>query len=74
MPTVTIKSIKKQSVMSDEDFAFLKARINAPLRLMSITYWRSDNKVSTFAVYTPDSCISVFPEEQLVEFEVNYNA
>lgn len=75
MPKVTIKSIAKQSTMSDEDFAFIKLRIGAPLELMSVTYWRSEpHAISTFAVYTPDSCITLFPEEQGVEFEVNYNA
>lgn len=75
MPKVTIKSIAKQSIMSDEDFAYIKQRLGAPLDLLSISFWKSNNgRVSTFAVYTPDSCITVFPEEQGVDFEVNYNA
>lgn len=75
MPKVTIKSIAKQSIMSDEDFAFIKQRLGAPLDVMQITYWRSEpRKVASLAIYTPSSCISLFPEEQGIEFEVNYNA
>lgn len=73
MPKVTIRSIKRQSIMSDSDWAYLQARLNAPLQLMSISWWRSTNRVSTFAVYAGDSVITVFPDEQLVDFEVDFN-
>lgn len=76
MPKVTIKSIAKQSTMSDEDFAYIKKRINKPLNLLSISFRRNEpHGVFAFAIYTNtyEGCISLFPTEQGIDFEVDYD-
>lgn len=73
MAKVIIKSIAKQSIMSNEDFEYIKDNIGKPLPVLSISFWRArPSVVSTLAVYTPDSCITLFPEEQGIVFEMDF--
>ena len=43
MAIVTIKSIGKQNIMSDEDFEWVKENLNKPLPLSSIEWGKSGN-------------------------------
>lgn len=78
MPTVTIKSIGRQKLLSNNDYAWLIERLNTALPLMSISYNPRDGKVWTFSIWydTPEdtyTTITLFVDYNQVEMEVNYN-
>ena len=50
MVTVTINSIGKQNIMSDEDFEWVKENLNKPLPLSSIE-WSKEGRLMYIAVW-----------------------
>lgn len=72
MAKVKITDIKKQYIMSSEDFNYLLQHRGEWLPLMALNFTET-GKLWTFAVYARDTCISVFVDDNKVTYEVMYN-
>lgn len=76
MAHIKITSIKRDTVLSDADFAWIEKHLNQWLPLMSLCWSKFDGKVFSIAVHTPTSCVSIFPysnhSEAGIEYEVSY--
>lgn len=73
MATVTIKSIKYQNILSDEEYEYIKANLNKPLQLMDLS-WYSSGAVCAIAVYYNGTCITLFDGSNGIEYEVDLDA
>ena len=63
MLKVIIKSVGRQHVMDDAEYAWIKRHLNKPLRIMSIGFNYSTDEIDTITVRTDyDSVITLFVE------------
>jgi hypothetical protein len=67
MLTVKIHSIKKQYILSDEDFWYIKDHLDQPLPVMSVTYDSIDGHLWGISIYKRTNgitdCISLFVDK-----------
>lgn len=74
MATVTIKAIRRQYILSNDDYIWLLEHRNEPLQLAFVS-WDAIGSIDHFTVRRNErSIITVFPAPNRVEYEVNYNA
>ena len=74
MATIKVKSIGNQFVLNNKDYEYLLQHMNEELQILSMNYTRNGHLWS-FAVHARSAdCITVFVDENQVEYEVNYNA
>jgi hypothetical protein len=74
MATVTIKSVKRQNILSDEEYEYIKANLNKPLQLLDLSWYKS-GEVCAIAIYCDDdACITLFVDSNGLEYEVNIDA
>lgn len=74
MATVTIKSIGRQYLLTNEEYIWLLEHRDEPLPLSSVT-WHRDGKLDYFVVRIGKAhIVVVYPDYNKVKYEVNYNA
>lgn len=71
MPTIRIFSIKAQYILSNEDYNYIVDNLNKDLPLMSVNFTHS-GRLWSIAIYTDEGCISLFVDENMLEFSINY--
>ena len=69
MPTVIIKSIKHQNILSYEDYEWIKAHLNKQLKLFSVDYL-SSGKILSIAVRKGNEIILLFKDSNGIEFTI----
>lgn len=70
MLTVRFHSIKKQSVMSDDEFKWLKDNLDKPLPVMALNFWQDEPTPWYITVYRGNKVVSVFVDTQKVKFTI----
>ena len=73
MATAIIKSIKRQNILSDEEYEYIKANLNKPLTLLDLS-WFPSGELCALAVYYNKSCITLFVGSNGIEYEVDISA
>ena len=73
MPTITIKELNNQYILSVDDWLWLRERIGEPLKVAQI-WWHASGQIYSICVYKDDckSIITVFPDCNGLRFEVHY--
>lgn len=59
MLRVIIKSIERQHVLDDGEFAWIKCHLNQPLRIMSIGFDQKTDEIWMITVRTDSACDAV---------------
>ena len=72
MPTITIKELNNQYILSVDDWLWLRERIGKPLNIAMMA-WHSDGEIYNISVFkNKDTIITIFPDCNAVRFEVQY--
>ncbi len=59
-PSVIIKDIESQGILSEQDYEFIKQSVNKPLRIFEVN-WTRAGSISFLAVYAGETVITLFP-------------